>query len=102
MYIHAIDNVHVCCSPDPLVLAGNSTPTIPHKYKQHKRSGFPAGTCDTAAADGLCCSNVYDINQWLWQIGCGKQCLGGLSVEKTDDRKEAALKERSLSGLAWR
>ncbi len=36
----------------PLFLAGNSTPTIPHKYSQHKRSGFPVGTCDTAAADG--------------------------------------------------
>ncbi len=28
----------------PLFLAGNSTPTIPHKCSQHKRSGFPAGT----------------------------------------------------------
>ena len=27
----------------PLFLAGNSTPTIPHQYSQHKRSGFPAG-----------------------------------------------------------
>ena len=36
----------------PLFLAGNSTPTIPHKYSQHKRSGFPVGTCDTASADG--------------------------------------------------
>ncbi len=77
-------------------LAGNSTPTIPHRYSQHKRSGFPAGTCDTAAADGKCGSNVYEVNQWLWQFGRGKQRLGGLSVEKTDDRKEAVLKEQSL------
>jgi hypothetical protein len=45
-------------------------------------------------------SNVYEVNQWLWQFGRGKpeQRLGGLSVEKTDsdDRKEAALKEQSL------
>ncbi len=27
----------------PLFLTGNLTPTIPHKYRQHKRSGFPAG-----------------------------------------------------------
>ena len=32
----------------PLFLAGNSTPTIPHKFRKHKSSGFPAGTCDTA------------------------------------------------------
>ena len=74
----------------PLFLAGNSNPTIPHKYSQHKRSGFPVGTCDTAAADGRCGSNVYEVKQWLWQFGCGKPRLGGLSVEKTDDRKEAA------------
>ncbi len=79
----------------PLFLGGNSTPTIPHKYSQHKRSGFPVGTCDTAAADGLCGSNVYEVNLWLWQFGRGKPLLGGLSVEKTDDRKAAALKEQS-------
>ncbi len=65
---------------------------------QHKRSGFPACTCDTAAADGLCGSNVYEVNPWLWQFGRGKPRLGGLSIEKTNDRKEAALKEQSLCG----
>ncbi len=80
-----------------LFLAGNSTPTIPHnlKYSQHKRSGFPVGSCDTAAADGWSDSNVYEVNQWLWQFGRGKPRLGGLSVEETGDRKEAALKEWS-------
>ena len=78
-------------SIDPLFL-----PTIPHKYSQHKTSGFPVGTCDTAAEDGRRGSNVYEVNPWLWQFGRGKQRLGGLSVEKTDDRKEAALKERNL------
>ncbi len=70
-----------------LFLAGNSTPTIPHKYSQHKRSGFPAGTCDTAAADGRRGSNVCEVNPWLWQFGRGKPRLGGLSIEKTDDRR---------------
>ncbi len=44
---------------------------------------------------------MYEVNQWLWQFGVfghGKQHMGGLSVEKTDDRKEAALKEQSLRG----
>ena len=51
---------------NPLFLAaGNSTPTIPHKYSQHKRSGFPVGSCDTAAGDGLRGSNVYEVNPWL-------------------------------------
>ena len=86
----------------PLFLAGNSTPTIPHQYSQHKRTGFPVGSCDTAAGDGLHGSNVYEVNQWLWQFGRGKPRLGGLSVEKTDDRKEAAQKERLLRGAETR
>ncbi len=86
----------------PLFLAGYSTPTIPHKYNQHKRSGFPVGCCDTAAADGRRGSNVYEVNPWLWQFGRAKPRLGGLSVEDTDDRMEAALKERSLRGAETR
>ncbi len=53
------------------------------------------GSCDTAAADGRCGSNMYEVNPWLWQFGRGKQRLGGLSVEETADRKDAALHERS-------
>ena len=73
-----------------LFLAGNSSPTIPHQYSQHKRSGFPVGICDTAAADGRRGSNLYEVNPWLWQFGRGKPRLGGLLVEKTGARKEAA------------
>ncbi len=86
----------------PLILAGNSTPTIPHQYSQHKRAGFPVGSCDTAAAGGRCGSNVYEVNQWLWQFGRSKPRLGGLSVERTGDRKEAAQKERLLHGAETR
>ncbi len=58
-----------------LFLAGNSTPTIPHKYSQHKRSGFPVGSCDIAAADGWCGSNPEQcvrgeplaVAVWAWQ-----------------------------------
>ena len=45
---------------------------------------------------------MYEVNLWLWQFGRGKPRLGGLSVEDTDDRKEAALKERSLRGAETR
>ena len=86
----------------PLFMAGNSTPTIPHKYSKHKSSGFPAGSCDTAAADGRLGSNVYEVNPWLWQFGRGKPRLGGLSCEETDERNEAALQERSLRGAETR
>jgi hypothetical protein len=78
----------------PLFLAGNLTPTIPYQHSQHKRSGFQVGSCDTAAADGRRGSNAYEVNQWLWQFGRGKQRLGGLSVENTDAKKAAAQNER--------
>ncbi len=61
--------------------------------RKHKNSGFPAGTCYTAAVDGQEGSNVHEVNQWLWKVGRGKQRLGGLSVEETDDRKDAAQQE---------
>ena len=79
----------------PLFLAGNSTPTIPHKYSKHKSSGFPAGSCDIADADGKRGSNVYEVNQWLWRFARGKPRLGGLSVEETDDRKEGCCSTRT-------
>ncbi len=86
----------------PLFLAGNSTPTIPHKYSKNKSSGFPMCSCDTAAADGRCGSNVYEVNPWLWQFGRGKKRLGGLSVEETADRRDDALHERSQRGAETR
>ncbi len=86
----------------PLFLAGNSTPTIPQQYSQHKRSGIPLSSCDTAAADGWRGSNVHEVNPWMWQFGRGKPRLGGLSVEKTGDRKEAALKEQLQRGAETR
>ena len=35
---------------------------------------------------------VYEVNQWLWQFGRGKPCLGGLTIEETSDRQDAARK----------
>ncbi len=86
----------------PFFLAGNITPTNPHKYSKHMSSSFPVGSSDTAAADGLHGRNVYEVNQWLWQFGRGKQRLGGLSVEETEERKATALQERSLRGTETR
>lgn len=86
----------------PLFLAGNTTPTIPHQYSQHKRSGFPVGISDSAAEDGRRGSNAYEVNPWLWQFGRGKPRLGGLSVEETDDRKDATQKVRVERGAETR
>ena len=86
----------------PLFLAGNSTPTIPHKYNKHKSSGFPAGSCDTAAADGKQGSNVYEVNQWLWQFGRGKPRLGGLTIKETAERQIADSKASDKRGKETR
>ena len=80
----------------PLFLAGNSTPTIPHLYSKRKDTSFPMGCADAAGVDGRRGSNVYEVNPWLWQFGLGKPRLGGLSVEKTQERMQAARDERNL------
>ncbi len=76
----------------PLFLDSNVTPTIPHKYSKNRNSGFPMGCADAAAENGRSCSNVYEVNLWLWQFGRGKPRLGGLTVEETFDRQEDASK----------
>ena len=76
----------------PLFLAGNSTPTIPHLYSKRKDTGFPMGCADAAGVDGRRGSNVYEVNTWLWQFGRGKPRLGGLTIDETFDRQEAARK----------
>ena len=52
------------------------------------------GCADAAAVDGRRGSNVYEVNPWLWQFGRGKPRLGGLSVEDTEHRKQAASVDR--------
>ena len=44
-------------------------------------------------------SNVYEVNPWLWQFGRGKPRLGGLTIEDTTVRKNAAHDERIKRGL---
>ncbi len=77
--------------------------TIPHQYSQHKWSGFPVGSCDTAAADGLHTGN--GLTSGCGSLGVASHawvvCLT-LSVENTGARKEAAQKERLLRGADTR
>ena len=60
------------------------------------------GCANSAAVDGRRCSNVYEVNQWLWQLGTGKPLLGGLTVEETAERKDAARDEQNERGLETR
>ena len=41
---------------------------------------------------------MHEVNLWLWKFGRGKPRLGGLSVEETYDRKDAAQQERIVRG----
>ncbi len=87
----------------PLFLAGNTTPTIPHKYSKNRNSGFPMGCSDAAAENGRHGScNVYEVSTWLWQFGRAKHRLSGLTVEETFDRKEAACKASDKRGKETR
>ncbi len=95
-------------NPDvfPLFLAGNSTPTIPHKFSKHKASGFPMGCADSASSDGRRGSSVYEVNTWLrlWNFGRGKPRLGasGLTVKETAVRKETVRKDQANSSAETR
>ena len=94
LYVAPVANVLGRVPLIPLFLAGNSTPTIPHKFSKHKGSAFPMGSADTANADGRRGSNVYEVNHWLWMFGRGKPRLGGLSVAETAVRKSARHEEQ--------
>jgi hypothetical protein len=85
LYVAPVENIEGRAPLIPLFLAGNSTPTILHKFSKRKDSGFPFGCADAAAAlaDGRRGRNVYEVNPWLWQFGRGKPSLGGLTVEDT-------------------
>ena len=65
------------------------------KHKGSGPSGFPIGSADTAAADGRCGSNVYEVKTWLWMFGRGKLRLGGLTVEETALKKSAVRVEQA-------
>ena len=88
----------------PLFLLGNATPTIPHQLRQHRGARFPHGLADASAADesGRKGSNVYEINQWLWQFGRGKLRLGGLLVAETEERHIAVAKDGAKRAVATR
>ena len=89
LYVAPVENMVGRVPLMPLFLAGNATQTIPHLYSKRKESGFPLGCADAGAVDGRRGSNVYEVNPWLWQFGRGKPRLGGLSVEATEERKQA-------------
>ncbi len=54
---------------------------------------LPARGCaDAAEEDGRRGSNVYEVNPWLWQFGGGKPHIGGLTIEETAVKQDAASK----------
>ena len=102
LYVAPVANVLGRVPLIPLFLAGNSTPTIPHKFSKHKGSGFPMGSTDTADADGRRGSNVYEVNTWLWLVAHGKPRLGGLSVEETALKKKAGREDQAKRSVETR
>ncbi len=58
-------------------------------FNKRKDLGFQYGYADAAPTDGRWGSNFYEVNPWLWQVGRGKPCLGGLTIKETSERKDA-------------
>ena len=63
---------------------------------------FPYGLADAADASGEKGSNVYEMNQWLWEFGRGKPSLGVLSVTATEERGIAVMKGAAKNAVATR
>ncbi len=63
----------------------NSIHVHTRMYTDVQPIGFPMGYTEAAEVDGRRGSNIYAVNQWLWQFGRVKPRLGGLSVEETEE-----------------
>ncbi len=63
-------------------------------FTKCKDACFPFGCTNAAAVDGRQGSNVYKVNTWLWSFGRGKPRLGGLSIEQTAARQDAAVSKK--------
>ena len=96
LYVGLADNVLGRVLLMPLFLLGNSTPTILHQLRQHRCDKFPHGLANLNAANASdkMRSEVYEVNQWLWQFGWGKPRLGGLSVAATEEQQCCCTSQR--------
>ena len=65
-YVGPVSNVQGLV---PLFLCWTSTPTIQHCFCNLQSSKFPYGCADVAKELGRKLSNVYEINQWLCDLG---------------------------------
>ncbi len=93
LYVAPVQNIVGRVPLFLLFLAGNSTLTIPHMFAKRKDAYFPFGCADTAAVDGRRGSNVFEVNMWLWSFGRSKPRMGGLYIEQTAARQDAAVSE---------
>ncbi len=48
--------------------------------------------------DGRRGINIYEVSLWLWQFGCGKPHLGGLSAEATEEKMQAHRQDSQKCG----
>ena len=81
-------------------LRGNSSVTIPHEL-HHPKSRKLHGCADASNAScgkGDLGRNAHELSQWLWEFGLGKPRLGGLSAEKTEERRIAVMQNGAKCG----
>jgi hypothetical protein len=75
----------------PLFPAGNTTPTIPHMFSKRKDVGFPFGCANATAVDGLRGRSMSaKLTRGCGSLSAASPAWGGLSVEKTVERKHDA------------
>lgn len=85
----------------PCFIHGNTTPTIPHEYSSLQRTRFNMGRADSLDGN-IHGSSVYEVNLWIWQFGRGRPRIGGLSVEKTDEKRKLCRTQAALASADTR
>ena len=86
----------------PLFVRGNSTLTIQHCFHNLQHSKFPHCCADASKESGQKREQRLRAELMAVEVGLGKRCLGGLSVEKTEERRIPVVQNGAKRGHAIR
>jgi len=90
LYICPVKNVLGRVPMIPCFVAGNTQPTIPHRFARGGRAVLGAGAADTRPDSGNG-SRLYELHLWMWRYGRGQ--VRKVSVTKAMEARVKRLRE---------
>ena len=90
LYICPVKNVLGRVPMIPCFVAGNTQPTIPHRFARGGRAVLGAGAADTRPDSGNG-SRLYELHLWMWRYGRGQ--VRRVSVAKAMEARVKRLRE---------